>query len=104
MEANREPAKVKVVTILAARELLDGIEQALTAHGASGYTVGHVDGRGRHGARFHGWLSMGNVRVEALLRSEGAKSFLEQLLREYRGRELVAFSQDAEAIPPEHFA
>lgn len=103
MDANREPAKVKVVTILAARELLDSIEQALIAKGASGYTVAHVDGRGRHGSRFHGWLSMGNVRVEALLASDRAASLLQQLSREYRGRELVAFAQDVEAIPPEHF-
>ena len=103
MHANREPAKVKVVTILAARELLDSIEQALIAKGASGYTVAHVDGRGRHGSRFHGWLSMGNVRVEALLASDRAASLLQQLSREYRGRELVAFAQDVEAIPPEHF-
>jgi hypothetical protein len=98
-----ETAKVKLVTIVAGAELLDGLEEHLQSLGTSGYTVIHGGGRGRSGSRERGWLLTGNVRVETLVRPADARKLMEHLAREYAGRPLVAFSHDVDAIPREHF-
>ena len=98
-----ETAKVKLVTIITPEELLDGVEDRLKAGGASGFTVGRADGWGQHGARQRSFVAYANVRVEALLRPADAMRLLELLQRDYAGRQLMAFVQDVEAIPREHF-
>ena len=98
-----ETAKVKLVTIVAGAELLDGLEEHLQTLGTSGYTVTHGGGRGRSGFRERGWLLTGNVRVETLIRPGDARKLLEHLACAYAGRPLVAFSHDVDAIPAEHF-
>jgi hypothetical protein len=104
MSVSIETAKVKLVTIVAGEELLDGLEEHLKAIGTSGHTVGRADGRGQHGPRTRGFLGLANVRVEVLLRPSDAQRLLERLAHAYRGRQVVAFSHDVEAIPKEHFA
>jgi hypothetical protein len=104
METSDEPTRVKLVTVLAGREYLDDIKQVLLDNGANGYTIADVDGRGVHGTRKRSWCEPGNVRVETILAPTQAKALLVRLAHEYRGRGLVAFAQDAEAIPSEHFA
>jgi nitrogen regulatory protein PII len=104
MSASIETAKIKLVTIICGEELLDGIEEHLKTIGPSGYTVGRVDGRGQHGPRTRGFLDRANVRIEVLLRPSDAPRLLERLMQMYEGRQVVAFSQDVEAVPKEHFA
>lgn len=103
MSAPIETAKVKLVTIIAAEELLDGVVGHLKASGTSGYTVGRADGWGLHGDRHGGFLAMANARIETLLRPADAHKLLERLAQAYAGRELMAFSHDVEAIPRQHF-
>jgi nitrogen regulatory protein PII len=98
-----ETARVKLVTIIAREELLDGLEEQLKAMGTSGYTVGRADGRGQSGPRTKGFLTLANVRVEALLRPPDAQRLLERLAHAYGDRQIVAFSHDVDAIPKEHF-
>jgi hypothetical protein len=98
-----ETAKVRVVTIFAAEELLDGLTAHLRASGASGYTFNRADGQGLHGPSRSGLLAVGNVRIEILLPPAAARALLEQLARVYRGRELIAFSYEVDAIPRGHF-
>jgi nitrogen regulatory protein PII len=104
MSAAIETAKVKLVTIIAGEELLDGLEEHLKAIGTSGYTVGRADGRGRQGPRRGGFLDLANARIEVLLRPADAQRLLERLAHAYNDRHVVAFSHDVEAIPREHFA
>ena len=104
MSAPVETAKVKLVTIVAGAELLDGLIERLNALRTSGYTVTRADGDGVHGPRTRGFLGIGNVRIETLLRIDEAQQLLERLERDYEGRALIAFSQAVEAIPRVHFS
>jgi hypothetical protein len=103
MSASIETAKLKLVTIIAAAEMSDSIEEHLRALGATGFTRVSVEGRGFHGARRTGLLTMGNVRIETLVRPAAAHELLQLLGKLYADRALTAFSQDVEAIPREHF-
>ncbi len=103
MAAPIETAKVKLVTIIAASEMFDGIERQLRAVGATGYTLVNAEGRGFHGPKRTGIFTTGNVRVETLLRPADAQKLLELLGSMYADRALTAFSQDVDAIPREHF-
>jgi hypothetical protein len=98
-----ETARIKLVTIVAGAELVDGLEEHLQSLGTSGYTITHGGGRGRSGSREHGWLLTGNVRIETLVCPGDARTLMEHLAREYAGRPVIAFSHDVDAIPREHF-
>ena len=102
LSAPVETAKVTLVTIVAAGELLDGLKEYLSAAGTSGYTVSRADGRGLHGPRKAGFLDIGNVRIETLLPSAAAQTLLGMLAREYADRDVIAFSHNVEAIPRTH--
>ena len=97
-------AKLKLVTIIAASEMSDSIEERLRVLGATGYTRVSAEGRGFHGTRRTGVFTLGNVRIETLVRPDQAHLLLEELGTRYADRALTAFSQDVEAIPREHFA
>jgi hypothetical protein len=104
MSATIETAKLKLITIIAPSEMSDTIEECLRVLGATGYTLANVEGRGFHGERRTGLFTMGNVRIETLLRPAVAQELLQLLGTRYADRALTAFSQDVEAIPREHFA
>jgi hypothetical protein len=101
--ANVEKALVTAVVITAASEFLDGIEEYLIGLGASGYTVTNADGRGKHGPRKGGALTMGNVRIESLLPHALAEKLLEHVSHTYTGRELTAYAHEVRAVPKAHF-
>jgi hypothetical protein len=101
--ASLETAKVRLVTIIAGEELLDGLERQLKAMGVPGYTVGRADGRGMHGPRRSSFVALANVRIEVLLPPAEALRLLERIAQEYAGRQVIAFAHDVEAIPKEHF-
>ena len=103
MAAFTETAKVKLVTIVAGAELLEGLEERLNALNISGYTVTRADGEGVHGVRARGFLGIGNVRIETLAGIDDANQLLARLAHDYEGRALIAFSHDVEAIPRAHF-
>ncbi len=62
-----------------------------------------ADGEGGHRPRKRGFLGIGNVRIETLLRIEEAQQLFAQLARDYEGRALMAFSHEVDAIPRAHF-
>jgi nitrogen regulatory protein PII len=103
MSTTVDTVRVKLVTIVAATEMSDGIEDYLKAHGASGYTLISAQGRGVHGRQRTGLFTMGNTRIETLLPPAAADELLAHLAKQYAGRALTAFSQDVDAIPREHF-
>ena len=96
-------ARVKVVTVIAAAELRDRLQADLETLGAGGYTTVSVDGRGKHGPRQRDFLSLANVRIEAIVSESLARNILEHLDTKWSGYELLAFAYDAEAIPADHF-
>jgi len=104
MAAHLETAKIALVTIIAAGELLEGLKQSLRGDGASGYTVSLAAGYGVHGSREMGFLDIGNVRIEILLSRDRAHELLRRLAEEYADRGLVAFLHDVEAVPKRHFS
>jgi nitrogen regulatory protein PII len=103
MPESIETAKVKLITVIAGEELLDGVEENLRKFAASGFTISRAEGRGHHGLRKRDFFSLANVRVEVLLRPAEAARLLEHLARVYHGRQLIVFSHDVEAVPKEHF-
>jgi nitrogen regulatory protein PII len=99
-----ETASIRLVTIIAAEEFVDGILENLRAIGATGFTVARVEGRGRHGLRHRDFFALANVRVEVLLGPDDAGRLLERLSHAYEGRQVVAFFHDVKAWPKAHFA
>jgi hypothetical protein len=98
-----ETAKVKLVTIIASSELQDRLIEDLREAGAGGYTITPASGGGTHGPRARGMWDTGNVRIESLMSAEVAERVLEHVAQGYPGLSLVAFAQDVEAVPREHF-
>ncbi len=96
-------AKVKLVTIVASSELQDRMIDDLHRLGAGGYTISRASGGGLHGPRVRGVWDTGNIRIEALVSPETAARVLERVVHAYEGFSLVAFVQDVEAVPAEHF-
>jgi hypothetical protein len=96
-------AKVKLVTIVVAWELIDRLTFTLGALGVVGYTKGPVTGRGHHGLRKRGVFDAGNIRLETLVSSAIAEKIFEHLTTEYADSEIVAFVHDVEALPRSRF-
>jgi hypothetical protein len=96
-------AKVRLVTIIASSELQDRVIEDLREAGAGGYTIGRASGGGLHGPRVRGVFDSGNVRIESVVSGEVAERVLEHLAQAYAGLSLIAFTQDVEAVPREHF-
>src|SRR5579872_4642571 len=104
VSSTTETEKVRLVTVIAGEELVDGILEKLRATGATGFTVARVEGRGHHGLRHRNFFDLANVRLEVLLSVEHAGRLLERLSQAYEGRQVVAFFHDVEAWPKAHFA
>ncbi len=101
----RQPQTVKVmlVTIIAASELQDRLLDDVRSAGARGYTFAQVGGGGLHGARRRGIWEVGNVRIELLVSREVAMRVLADVDKNYQGQSVIAFQQEVEAAPYEHF-
>jgi hypothetical protein len=99
-----ETAKIKLVTVIASSELQERLIADLRRLGASGYTISTTaSGGGLHGPRKRGILELGNVRIETLVPAEVAAAVLEQVIHGYDDLPLIAYMQDVEAVPREHF-
>jgi hypothetical protein len=103
MSDNFETAKLKLVTIIVSFEFGDRITAELREQGVSGYTITAANGWGRHGAREYGIIDSANVRIDSLVRPELARTILQKVAENFAGQALVAFSQDVEAVPNQHF-
>lgn len=98
-----DKARVKLVTIIASAELEDRLEKDLHELGASGYTICRVNGCGKHGVQKRGIFEIGNVRVEAVVSETVAEALLDRVARAAKWGAIVAFAQDVDAVPREHF-
>jgi nitrogen regulatory protein PII len=98
-----DTAKVKLVTIIASFQLGDRIATQLRALGVSGYTKTKADGWGQHGTRQYGIVDSANVRIESLVRPELARQILQAVVANFANLAIVAFTQDVEAVPTDHF-
>ena len=99
-----EVAKVKLVSIVIPYEIEAHLRRDLKALGVHGYTATKVDGYGAHGARTASIIDGANVRFDVLARADMAEKVLEMVARTCAGSPFVAYTQDVEAIPREHFA
>jgi hypothetical protein len=97
-----ETKKVKLVSVIGAFQLADGIASQLRALGVTGYTRSKADGWGAHGTRRAGFLDGANVRIDTLVDAGVAQVILRTIATNFAGQ-VVAFSVDAEAIPSSHF-
>ena len=95
--------KVALVTIIAGSELQDRLLDDVRTAGARGYTFAQVGGGGLHGARRRGLWEVGNVRIELLVSRQVATRVLACVDENYQGQSVIAFQQEVEAAPYEHF-
>ena len=100
-----ETAKVKLVTIICANEMEDRLARRLQSLGCvHGYTTTQASGRGVHGPRKRGFVDGGNLRIEILMGEAAHAEVMGLLAAEFTEEPLMAFVQDVEAFPREHFA
>jgi nitrogen regulatory protein PII len=95
--------RAKLITVIAAAEFQDRLGQDLIRLGAGGYTTSLVDGRGRSGQRIRSFFEISNVRLETIVPSEKADALLAHLSHVAETLDIVAFSQEVDAIPSKHF-
>jgi hypothetical protein len=98
MDASPHTAKATLVTVFLASELWTQLEIDLRRIGVAAYSWEPSSGRGRHGVRHADLLGTGNVRVEAIVSAEVARSVFAHLAKEYAGREITAFETDVRAL------
>ena len=98
-----QTARVTLVTIIGASELQDRLLDDVRSAGARGYTFAQVGGGGLHGPRRRGLWEVGNVRIELLVSREVATRVLACVDENYKGQSVIAFQQEVEAAPHEHF-
>jgi nitrogen regulatory protein PII len=95
--------RAKLITIIAAAEFQDRLGQDLIRLGAGGYTTSLVDGRGKSGQRIRSFFEISNMRLETIVPPERAEAILAHLAQVAETLDIVAFSQDVDAIPRKHF-
>jgi len=95
--------KITLVTVIAAFELQARLAKDLKAAGVKGYTVGKVDGHGTHGHRAAGIADASSIRIEMLVSPTVAEAILKRLASEYADQPLIAYVQEVQAMPAEHF-
>ena len=98
-----ETASVKLVTILAPVTLGDAIVNELRQIGVTGYTTSQVNGWGQHGTRQFGLNDEPNIRIDTLVSAELARVILARIDAKAAENGMIAFEQDAEAVPRRHF-
>lgn len=98
-----QTARVRLVTIIAPCWLGETLLKDLREIGVTGYTTAKVDGWGGHGPRRFGLTDEPNIRIDTLVSTELARLILERMDAKSLGHGLVAFAQDAEAVPRRHF-
>jgi nitrogen regulatory protein PII len=99
-----DTVRAKLITIIASAELQDQLEENLRSLGASGYNSIRIDGHGQTRPRIRGLFEMGNVRIETIVRPVAAEAILAHFAQQARGTDLIAFSQDIDAVPSSRFA
>lgn len=90
--------KARLVIVIGPYELHDSLAAELKASGVFGLTVMRVDGHGAHGPRHYGLFDGANVRFEIIANATVAARILELVADRYKGRGVVAYGLDVDAV------
>lgn len=95
--------RLKLVTIIADQLLAPDIASEILALGASGYTMGKVQGQGARGLQPLDWEGA-NMRIESVAGAATAAKIMDHLCAKYFSHHgVIAFLQDVEVMRPERF-
>lgn len=96
-------SKLKLVTIIADDSLEHVIEQEILALGAKGYTVSHVEGKGKTGSRDSPW-SGENVKIETIVSDEVCGQILDKVAQHFfQNYAVIVYAQDVHVMRSSHF-
>lgn len=96
-------ARLRLVTIIGEAVLERRLLADLPRLGASGWSIGRVQGQGSRGVRSTGWEGP-NLRLEAVVSDEVAERILEHLAAEYFDHfALIAFVGDVDVVRGEKY-
>lgn len=96
-------SKLKLVTIIADDSLEHVIETEIIALGAKGYTVSHVEGKGKTGSRDSAW-SGENVKIETIVSEEACEQILKHIAQHFFQKyALIVYAHDVEVMRSAHF-
>lgn len=99
-----EPARRKLLTIVAESALERPIVEELKRRGARGYTIVAARGEGSRGVRQGSWDQNGNVEFQVICSEETARSIMNGLYdRFYADFAMVAWASDVEVLRGEKF-
>ena len=94
----------KLITVICESALEQGLTQAISKLGASGYTVSDARGKGAHGVRDASWPENANIRIEVLCDEPIASCILDLLVHNYYSNyTLVTFVSDVGVLRPGKF-
>lgn len=94
----------KLITVVSETAIEDELTRALSAVGATGYTVSDARGKGAHGLRDGSWSENANIRIEVLCDADVASRILDLLVETYYPHyTLVTFVTDVGVLRPNKF-
>lgn len=90
----------KLVTIIVSFELKGFVEDELDRRAMHGYSIGIVEGRGRHGHQAGGFLVPKNYQFSVVTTEAKADALLAWVdSDDVKNRIAIAFVQDIKAVP-----
>jgi len=99
-----KPTTTSLVTIVAERDLEDGLIRFFREAGITGYTQSHVSGRGASQLQSDPSGDTENVQFKILLPTLMSTSLMRTIIREFSPRgKVIVFQQDAMVLRPEKF-
>lgn len=97
------PANLQNLTIVAENLLRDDLIAVLRKHGATGWTIGLVEGEGSRGVRATEWAGR-NVKIDTLVSREIADAILQEVSEKYfEDWALIAYTVDARVLRGEKY-
>jgi nitrogen regulatory protein PII len=97
--------QAKLVTIVSVFEVRDRVRDALRRLGASGMSIGQVDGEGFHGTKRDGMVDRANAAFNVIASAPLAAEIVAWVERELEPEfPVVVWVADVHALPGSHFA
>ncbi|HEY0744770.1 MAG TPA: P-II family nitrogen regulator [Chryseosolibacter sp.] len=96
-------SKLKLVTIIADDSLRHLLEEHITELGAKGYTVSHVEGKGKTGSRDSAW-SGENVKIETIVPDVVCDRIISKIANQFfPSYAVIVYISDVEVLRSTHF-
>lgn len=96
-------SKLKLVTIIADDSLRHLLEEHITELGAKGYTVSHVEGKGKTGSRDSAW-SGENVKIETIVPDDICERIITKISDQFfPAYAVIVYISDVEVLRSTHF-